>query len=83
MPTNRRPLNRRQHGRAEVHAWEAYMNWGRDYFGDLTRAGFSAEDIEREAPDVWHRHAEKFMALWRTDPNHAGRLPYGAKRFGH
>lgn len=58
------------------------MFYGRDYFGDLARAGFSDANIEREAPDVWRRHADRFLALWRSDPNCSG-LPYGAKRFGH
>ena len=65
--TNRRPLNRKQHGRAEVDAWEAYMMWGRDYFGDLHRAGFGEADIARMAPEVWRRHSEKFMVMWRAD----------------
>ena len=56
---------------------------GRDYFGDLRRAGLDEADIERAAPDVWRRHTERFTAMWRSDPNHSGRLPYGAKRFGH
>ena len=59
MPTNRRKLSRKHHAFAEAEAWETYMMLGTDWFHDLDRAGYSPEDIEREAPGVWHRHGAR------------------------
>ena len=61
------------------------MMFGTDYFHHLDRAGLSKEDIEREAPAVWRRHADRYVATW-TNSNPCwgpGPLPYGAKRFGN
>ena len=85
MPTNRRKLGRKHHALAEAEAWETYMMLGTDWFHDLDRAGYSPEDIEREAPGVWHRHGARYIALWQNanPPWGPGHLPYGARRFGY
>ena len=83
MPTNRRKLTRRHHAFAEAECWETFMMLGTDWFHELARAGYSPEDIEREAPHVWQRHAERYMATWTNSNWGEGPLPYGAKRFGN
>lgn len=85
MPTNRRKLNRKHHAFAEAEAWETYMMLGTDWFHDLDRAGYSPEDIEREAPGVWRRYGARYIALWQNanPPWGPGPLPYGAERFGY
>jgi hypothetical protein len=76
MTTKRRPLNRAKHSRAEFRAWEVYMMLGTDWFHDLDRAGYTPEDIKREAPRVWRRHGDRFIAHWRSE-NWGEGLPTG------
>ena len=59
----------------------AYMMLGTDWFHDLD--GYTPEDIKREAPGVWRRHGERFIARWRSEDWGPGPLPYGAKKFGN
>ena len=84
MTTNRRPLRRKHHAQNEHDMWETYMMYGVDYFRQLERAGLSKEDVEREAPHVWQRHAARYVTTWQSDPHWGeGPLPYGAKKFGY
>jgi hypothetical protein len=82
MTTNRRKLDRKRRAQSEIDAWETYMLLGADFFHDLDRAGLSKED-EREAPAVWARYADRFVAEWKSWPNRPHALPYGARRFGY
>ena len=79
MTTKRRPINRSHHNRADSMRG-TYMLLGTDWFHDLD--GYTPEDIKREAPGVWRRHGERFIAdgLGHLGPRP---LPYGAKRFGN
>ena len=80
LSTKRTPLRRTHHASAEVSAWETFMLLGTDWFHALARAGLSPDEIERQAPLVWRKHAARFMAIWRTD--YGSGLPYGAKQWG-
>lgn len=80
MSTNRKPIARRHHGANELQAWSAYLSYGVDYFRALSRQGLSDAEMKKLAPDVWRRHAQRFMAGWRADGEKG--LPWAARQFG-
>lgn len=71
----------------ELSAWSAVFSWGRDYFGDLPRAGIidgrfslSAPDHLARARSAWSRLRDPFLAAWRPDSQHS--RPWAEEHFG-
>lgn len=65
MPVKHRRQKNRVSLTAELQAWESYLEYGRDFFGDLARAGLinrHGYPDEARLTDAWQRLGATFLA---------------------
>jgi hypothetical protein len=84
MPTTRNRRSRHRGSAAEVAAWSAVFEFGRDFFGELRQFGGVAVDaygcVERQdAAAAWSRLGATFLQGDAIDPR---RQPWAVSEFG-
>lgn len=84
MPVRRRASRRKVS--ATLEQWACYLEFGHDYFSDLSAAGVDLDAEGRpsidDARDAWESFAVDLMYRWRTDRRGLDYPAWAIEQFG-